>query len=291
MPPFRNRTGTTRANDGADRVKTTKCQLLALDLDGTVLDRDRRLPEDVSGAITSAHRRGIQVVLCSGRMDCSVEPFWHRLGLDSPIIGYNGAYARQPETDEVVFYEPVPLHLTLELVRLACSRRLHIHTYIDDELWVAQRNDYVRRYEANYGVRARVVGDLEHAITKPSTKVLLVVPSANIDRICEELRQRYRGRLFVTQSEDIHVELLNHRANKGAALEAVARRLGLEAHSAVAVGDGINDIEMLSWAGLGVAVAGAKPQLKAAADMVLAEGPESLVRFIDGLTPAAGAAP
>ena len=118
-----------------------------------------------------------------------------------------------------------------------------------------------------------------------------MVRSEDIDGLCEELQERYRGRLFVTQSEDIHVELLNRRANKGAALEAVARRLGLAADSSVAVGDGINDIEMLRWAGLGVAVAGAKPQLKAEADKVLERGPWALGRFFDRLRPGAPAEP
>jgi len=231
------------------------------------------------------------VVVCSGRMVSSVEPFWRRLGLDTPIIGYNGACARQPETGETVFYEPVPLELTLELVGLARSRGLHVHTYIDDELWVAERNDYVSQYERNYGVTARVVGDLERAIARPSTKVLLVVKPADIDGLCEELQERYRGRLFVTQSEDIHVELLNRRANKGAALEAVTRRLGLAADSSVAVGDGINDIEMLRWAGLGVAVADARPRLKAEADMVLEPEPRALARFLDHLQPGVPTAP
>jgi len=278
-------------DNASDRVETVNCRLLALDLDGTILDGERRLADDVAEAITRVHKRDITVVLCSGRMVCSVEPFWRRLGLDTPIIGYNGACARQPETGETVFYEPVPRELTLELVGLARSRRLHVHTYIDDELWVAERNDYVRRYEGNYGVTARVVGNLGQALTQASTKVLLVVKSADIDRLCEELQERYRGRLFVTQSEDIHVELLSRRANKGTALQAVARWLGLAADSSVAVGDGINDVEMLRWAGLGVAVAGAKPRLRAEADMVLDEGSTSLVRFLDRLEPVAPAEP
>lgn len=207
-------------------------------------------------------------------------------------MGYNGAYARRPDTSEVVFYEPVSLPLTLEVVRLARRRGLHVQTYIDDELWVAERNDYVRRYESTYGVRARVVGDLAEALTRPSTKVLLVVEPGEVNRVYDELRDRYRGRLFVTQSEDIHVELLNRRANKAAALEAVARRLGVAREETVAVGDGINDIEMVRWAGVGVAVGWGKAELRAAADMVLGEGVreeclrwETLVRFIEALEP------
>lgn len=269
-----------------------ECRLLALDLDGTVLDSRRRLPEQVARAVAGARERGIEVVLCSGRMVCSVEPYWRRLGLRTPIVGYNGAYARRPDTSEVVFYEPVSLPLTLEVVRLARRRGLHVQTYIDDELWVAERNDYVRRYESTYGVRARVVGDLAEALTRPSTKVLLVVEPGEVNRVYDELRDRYRGRLFVTQSEDIHVELLNRRANKAAALEAVARRLGVAREETVAVGDGINDIEMVRWAGVGVAVGWGKAELRAAADMVLGEGVreeclrwETLVRFIEALEP------
>jgi hypothetical protein len=262
-----------------------KCSLLALDLDGTVLDSGRQLLAGIARSIASAQERGVQVVLCSGRMVCSVEPFWRQLGLDSPIIGYNGAYVRHPATGEVVFYEPVPLDLTLEVVRLAKTRGLHINTYIGDELWVAARNEYVRRYETNYGVQAKVVGDLERAVSQPSTKLLLVVEPPDIDRIAQELAERYQGRLFVTQSEDIHVELLNPRANKGAALEAVSKRLGLQARDVVAVGDGINDIEMIRWAGAGVAVAQAKPQLQAEADLVLAPDPDSLPTFIASLEP------
>lgn len=260
-----------------------QCRLLALDLDGTVLDSRRELSPEMICCIEGAQARGIHVALCSGRMVCSVEPFWQRLGLRTPIVGYNGAYARQPDSGEVVFDEPVSVELTLELVRLARSRGLHIQTYIDDELWVAERNVHVRRYEDDYGVRARVVGDLEQALTEPSTKVLLVSQPPDIDRVSEELKERYRGRLFVTQSEDIHVELLNRLANKGAALMAVAQHLGVRAGGTVAVGDGINDIEMLRSARVGVAVGRAKPQLKAEADIVLGERPEALVEFIDGL--------
>ena len=261
------------------------CSLLALDLDGTVLDGRRHLLAGIAQSVASAQERGVQVVLCSGRMVCSVEPFWRELGLDSPIIGYNGAYVRQPATGGVIFYEPVPLDLTLEVVRLAKTRRLHLNTYMDDELWVAERNDYVRRYETSYGVQAKAVGDLERAVSQPSTKLLLVVEPADIDRIAQELAERYRGRLFVTQSEDIHVELLNPRANKGAALAAVAKKLGLKAGDVVAVGDGINDIEMIRWAGAGVAVAHAKPQLQAEADLVLAPDPQALTTFLDSLRP------
>jgi hypothetical protein len=261
------------------------CSLLALDLDGTLLDSQRRLSDDVAQSIASARKRGVRVVLCSGRMVCSVEPFWRQLGLDSPIIGYNGAYVRHPATGEVIFYEPVPLDLTLEVARLAKARGLHINIYIDDELWVAERNDYVRRYETSYGVQAKVVGNLERAVRQPSTKLLLVVEPTHIDRIAQELAERYQGRLFVTQSEDIHVELLNPRANKGAALEAVSKQLGLDAKDVVAVGDGINDIEMIRWAGRGVAVAHAKPQLQAEADVVLTPDPQALTTFLDSLRP------
>ena len=271
-----------------------RCRLLALDLDGTVLDDRRRLPEEVARAVVAAGRRGIEVVLCSGRMVCSVAPYWRRLGLGTPIVGCNGACARQPVTAEEVFFEPVPLALTLEVVRLARRRGLHVQTYVGDELWVAERNDYVRRYERTYGVRARVVGDLEQALRQPSTKVLLVVEPGEVNRVYAELRERYRGRLFVTQSEDIHVELLHHRANKAAALKAVAGRLGLGREDTVAVGDGINDIEMVRWAGVGVAVGWGKAELQAVAEVVLGEGAEgaaephrweALVRFLDGLEP------
>ena len=126
-----------------------------------------------------------------------------------------------------------------------------------------------------------MVGDLAEAIKRPSTKVLLAVSPVDISRIHDDLSQRYRDRLFVTQSEDIHVELLNIKANKGAALEAVARALGVPAERSVGVGDG--DIEMLRWAGLGVAVGEAKPQLKAVANLVLDESPQAVAEFIAGL--------
>jgi len=266
-------------------VGALRCQLLALDLDGTALDSDRRLPEDTAKAIERARVRGIEVVLCSGRMLCSVEIFWRRLGLTSPIIGYNGAYAHQPHTREVFFYEPVPYEMTLGLVRLARDRGLHVHTYIDDELWVAERNAYVCQYERNYQVTARVVGDLATTITGPSIKVLFVVRDRNIDCLCNELRELYRDRLFVTQSEGIHVELLNIRANKGSALDAVADHLGLSADAVVAVGDGVNDIEMLRWAGTGVAVGNAHPRLREEADLVLPDHPGALVSLLDRLEP------
>jgi hydroxymethylpyrimidine pyrophosphatase-like HAD family hydrolase len=126
------------------------------------------------------------------------------------------------------------------------------------------------------------VDDLEaEVLRRPPTKLVAITDADDVTRILPDLQRRWRGRLFVERSQPEYIEFAAGGVSKGGALQWLCDRLGLRRERAVACGDGDNDVDMLRWAGLGVAMGEASPEVRAAADVVVprAQLPEFFLRL------------
>ena len=115
------------------------------------------------------------------------------------------------------------------------------------------------------------VGDLRKLASRPPTKIILVDEPERVDRLAPEMAKRWGGRLYVARSRPDIVEMVHRAVNKGAALEWLARHLGVAIAETMAIGDAANDAPLLRAAGIGVAMPGSDPQVQAMADVVLDE--------------------
>ncbi|MDQ0285133.1 Cof subfamily protein (haloacid dehalogenase superfamily) [Desulfofundulus luciae] len=248
-------------------------RLLAVDLDDTLLDKDLRISEDNRRALALARRAGVVVTLATGRMYRATLPFARELEIDAPLITYQGALVKHAVTREVVVHRPVPLACAMDIIARVQSRGYHINIYLDDHLYVERHTDESRLYQSISGVQARAVGPLvpflKEARQDP-TKVLVIAREEKLDELATELRPLYGDNLHITKSKPYFLEFSHPQATKGHALAAVAAAYGFKPGEVIAVGDSYNDLEMIEWAGLGVAVANARPQVKARADYVTA---------------------
>lgn len=247
-------------------------RLVALDLDNTLLDAPNHISEAGQAVIEKAIRQGVMVTLASGRMFSAVAPLGDQLGLDIPLITYNGALIKASKSGEVYFHLPVPYDLSLEIIRYAEENDLTVNTYIDEVVYVNRMSDEAEMYSSRYGAKVVAVPDLAAFLrqrsAEGSTKLLILAPEEIARKHLGILKQRFGDRLNIMISLPTYVEVVNKGVSKGRALLKLAERFGIHAGEIMAIGDSENDIEMLKAASIGVAVANAEESVKQMADYV-----------------------
>jgi Cof subfamily protein (haloacid dehalogenase superfamily) len=220
-------------------------------------------------AIAALRARGLHVIVVTGRMFRATRPYLEEADLDDPVICYQGALVADPVSGEFLRHVPIPRESALEAIDAVVSAGFHMNCYVDDLLYVAEVTPEARAYANFQHLEIHAVGPLRDWLHDDPTKLVAVGDPAALDELEAELKPRFRGRLFVSKSLPYFLEFAHPDVSKGAGLQFVADRLGFTAAETVACGDGENDRELLDWAGFGVAVANAHPEILARADLVV----------------------
>ncbi len=242
-------------------------RLCAIDLDDTLLGPDHKLSHRNAAAIHAVVEQGVIVLIASGRMFAATMPTARQLDLDTPIICYNGAMVKHPRTGEVWLEHSVAPSVASELMDYCRDNKLQLNFYWQDILYSAEYTPWLELYHGRTSAPVEIMPDFYTSLRNIApTKLIIVDDPKVIDRLLPEMRERFGDSLYVTKSNTEYLEFLPPGADKGAALEFVAERYGVTAAETIAFGDSWNDLPMLKWAGLGVAVGNAKPEVIAASD-------------------------
>jgi Cof subfamily protein (haloacid dehalogenase superfamily) len=243
---------------------------VAMDLDGTVLDETFEPTARTADAIASAEAAGIACLIATGRMFVSARRIAGKLGIQRPLVCYQGALVADPVSGEVLVHRPIEAPLAREILRaMPTEHARHSNLYIDDELYVWEENEATRRYSQVSGVEMHIVGPLADWIEQPTTKIVTVGHPDEMDVLRDQLQPLFGSRAFIAKSLPYFLEFAAPGVSKASGLALLADLLGFSAEEAVAVGDAENDREMLDWAGCGLAVANASDLLKGEADAVI----------------------
>jgi Cof subfamily protein (haloacid dehalogenase superfamily) len=213
-------------------------------------------------------RAGITVVACTGRPFPGALPWTQKLGLDGPIICYQGAEIRMPD-GEVLLDQGIEHGLAMEVIGFARQRDLHIQAYRDDRLLIERDRPEAHEYAGHAGMEINVVGDLDIAMGPTTPKLVIVAARDTLEALLPEVRRIWTGRLNIATSMPTYLEFTSVESDKAKALAFLCERLNIPRGQSVAVGDGRNDASMIAWAGLGVAVEGSAPEVIAAADRTI----------------------
>jgi hypothetical protein len=245
--------------------------VVAADLDGTLLplllDGTQELTALTIAVTRLLTQLGIATILVTGRMFHSAARYARNLDLDGPVAAYQGALIREVATGRLLHHDPVPLVLTREILGYLEPYGCPVNLYVRDRLCVARRTEEVERYERLSGMQANVVGRLIDYIREPSTKIGVGGDPQMLDDLLVRLRTDFAGRLIALKTWPFFLEIASPTATKARALQILGRRLGFAAGDVLAFGDSYNDADMLAWAGTGVAMKGAPPEVVAAADL------------------------
>ncbi len=255
--------------------------LVAADLDGTLIGRDLAWADGTPEALAGLRAAGVPTVVCTGRMFQSVRLVAARLGVTTgPVICYQGALVADLGSGEWWRHVRMDGATAAEVVRHVAAMGRQLNAYIDDELYVDEITEWAERYAEHVEVGISSVPDLETEVARrPPTKLVLVTSAADVDAILPGLQERWRDSLYVVRSQPEYIEFVDVSVSKSRALDWLCRRLGVERRRVVTLGDGMNDIDMLGWAGLGVAVEEAAAPVRAAADLVVSRaGVPALLR-------------
>jgi Cof subfamily protein (haloacid dehalogenase superfamily) len=256
-------------------AKSTDIKLLVLDIDGTIAGETNSISEPVKQAITAAQAQGIQVAIATGRMYRSALRFHQEINSTLPLIAYQGAWIQDPVSQKIHQHLPVSRKIAEQLLdyfeQPELRSLLSVHFYINDQLYVREVTAETQIYAERSGITPIPVGDLRQALSNEPTKVLALCDDTDIiDNLLGSLRSQYTpAELYLTKSVATFFEATNPFANKGTAVRYLAEeQLGLKPHNVMTIGDNFNDVEMLTYAGIGIAMGNAPPQVQAIANWI-----------------------
>ncbi|HYX11447.1 MAG TPA: HAD-IIB family hydrolase, partial [Candidatus Acidoferrum sp.] len=237
--------------------------LIALDLDGTLIDEDLVLGARTIAAIAAARERGIPVSIVTGRMTSSALPYARELGLVDPLVAYQGALVRalpppasDPRLGRILAHRPLAADAARDVI--AWAKQVGLEPHVNHlERFVIQADDpRAEDYSSFLGARAEVVDDLRAWLRHPISKVIAVAAASDPipESVLADGRSRFAGRAAVTISHPRFLEFLAPGVSKLRGVRHLARRARVPLTRILAIGDQFNDLEMLAGVGHGAAM-------------------------------------
>jgi len=224
-------------------------RLIALDLDGTLFNKDKTISPRNRSALRRASDAGVVIALASGRMTDCISPAADALGIDCPIIAYNGGMVRGLAADgrPVLFHRPLTARYCDELIDF-CRGRYLLNVYYDDTLY-AEEMPELRRFSEIYATRTgavyEYVPDLGPFAGRDATKAVIIADPPERERLYEEWSPRWGDETTIVKTDPEYLEFMERGTDKGVALAGLCDSLGVPPEAAMACGDGDNDAEML----------------------------------------------
>ena len=245
-------------------------KLVAIDMDGTLLNKSKAVSSKTLNALTEARKKGVHIVLSTGRILKSAERYWNELELSSPIIACNGAVISD-ENGNVIYKNPIGGELAKNVVEIAVKNNVYFHFYNENTLfsniYVKEVIDYYadRDWSINYEIFDNIDGLVKNNIN--------IYKFLMLDNDFNKLRGLHNdleklNKIGLTKSGENNLEVMNTNVSKGMALDYLCEKLNTPRERVIAIGDNENDISMLQFAGLGVAMGNASDYVKSKADYV-----------------------
>jgi Cof subfamily protein (haloacid dehalogenase superfamily) len=245
-------------------------QLLAIDLDDTLLSEDLSISQENKDAIAKAEDRGVRVILASGRSLFSMTRYVQELNLDKRhgyVISWNGSLVTDAQTEAVLFHHELDPDLTEKILVWALENKHTLQTQYRDEMWVMHSN-YYSELDLQLSSMKLIEPSKEEFLAHRHPKLIIPEDPQVLVGIQAELQEVFGDSLRMFRSKPYFLELMPPTADKGFALAELAQLLHIPQHSVMAVGDSGNDREMIRYAGLGVAMVNGNPEIKAEANWV-----------------------
>lgn len=229
--------------------------------------------------LARAREDKMHVIVATGRMVQSLRRVLDPADLHEPVICYQGA-AVVAADGEWLLHVPIELELAREAIAAVEREGYHPNVYVGDELYVSRVTPQSEAYAVFQQIPIHEVGDVKAWLREPPTKVVCVGDPDELDALGERMRARLGDRLWVTKSLPKFLEFAALGVSKGSGLEFLAERMGFTPEQTIAFGDGENDVELVEWAGYGIAVENAHERVKAVADWICPPAAEEGVALV-----------
>lgn len=254
-----------------------KYKILALDLDGTLTNSQKIITPRTKAALMEAQRQGLRLALASGRPTEGIRPLAEELEMarwGGFILSFNGAQVLELGSGKILYQKVLDLDRVPTIYRLAQKYQVGVLTYKDGAVLTETPDDPYIELECRVNkMPFRAVPSFTEAVTEPVPKCLMTGEGSHMAEIEGPIREALPG-LSVYRSEAFFIEIMPEHIDKAYSLEQLLKSQNLTREELAACGDGFNDISMIRYASLGVAMANAVPAAKEAADFVTASNDE-----------------
>jgi hypothetical protein len=242
-------------------------KMIVFDLDGTLLDAEHQLQQKTIEAVKMIREMGIRTLVATGRMYCSAKPHTDKLAIVDPIITYNGALVVDPKNQQQIFHAPIPLEIAKKITKMVVKNDYHLQLYIDDQLYVAEENEFTDRYEEISGIKANAVGNLDQFLSAEPTKMLIIEEDKDKQlEINNFLKSNFEDEIELSSSYPSFIEITKKDMSKAVPIKKLAADFKIKQQEVMIFGDGLNDLSMIKWAGKGIAMQNAHSELQEHAD-------------------------
>ena len=246
-------------------------KMIVSDLDDTLLREDLTISEATKNILIQAQQKGIKVVLASGRPTVAMERYAKELQLKEYggyMISYNGAVITDCTHDKITFEQNLQKSTVHELYHFSKEENVFIHTYKDGNIITPQTNKYTTIESDLTGMPIKQTEDFIREIDKDVIKVILLEDPEYLKTVEKNLKEKFEHKMSITISKPFFLECMDKGVDKGDTLKFLSEQLGIKSEEILALGDSYNDVKMLKFAGLGVAMKNAPQDIKELVDYV-----------------------
>ena len=242
-----------------------KVKLVVIDLDGTLLDNQKEIHPFNQEMIQKVQQLGIPVTIATGRGMASTRKYAEQLGITEPLITYNGAVISTSDNSRILQRNLMPLAETKELIRELEDLDCYFKVYYDEYFLVDQESELTQAFSKKFFIPYQIVGlkNLANIIESP-LKITVIESPEKLERVWQ-LLQKWSAHFQVCRDSVSGIEITVRSADKGGALTVLCQEYGIQPCQVMAFGNEGNDINLIRVAGVGIAVANARPELKAVA--------------------------
>jgi len=246
-------------------------KLIVTDIDDTLVNSRNEISKKNREVIEKCKEQDIKVILASGRPDFGMMKIVEDLKLDSYdnyLLSYNGARIANLKTGEVVYEKFLSPERIKFLIDIALENDCDILTYQNGDVLTNRDNEYARVEVGLVGAKLIIAENMKEHIKEGAAKVIILKHPDEAQAVKEKLQEELGDEYEVATSKPFFIEVNDKGISKGDSLDALCKKLGLTKDNVMALGDGLNDLSMIEFAGMGVAVDNANPVLKEAANFI-----------------------
>ncbi|MDY6029710.1 MAG: Cof-type HAD-IIB family hydrolase [Acidaminococcaceae bacterium] len=255
-------------------------KMIACDMDGTLLDSKKNISAANREAIAEFVARGNKFLIATGRMYISAVPYAKILGLEIPLVTYNGALVRNSLSGEVLYEKKMNLRSTQKVLDYCRSKGFYLQCYVGDKLFIDKENAHSRKYAALQNISIDAIGEDVYTAKEEPYKILVMTYGNDFKETYGIFKKELDGIVDVTSSQENFLELMEPCVNKWEAVKKVAAMYNIAPQEIMCIGDSENDLEMVAKAGVGVAVGNAVESVMRAARIVTASNDDNGVALV-----------
>ena len=241
-------------------------KIIALDMDGTLLNSDKIITEKTKIALQAARNKGVKVVLASGRPIDGLRKYLKELDLvdkDEYVLSYNGSLVQETKGDAIIHESGLKGSDLRYIYSLSSKLGVNIHAFSGKDGLITPKISKYTEVEAELnGIDIKIVDFEKVHVDENIIKIMLIDDEVILDAALAKLPKEVFERYNVVKSTPFFLEIINKEGNKGQGLKALAKHLNVKREEIIAVGDAGNDIDMIKYAGLGVAMGNATDEVK-----------------------------